>query len=58
MAKKIGGKNFFWRQMTIFGGSGGNAAVFFKLREICPKSKLLPFLTIGLGCKLSSGITE
>ncbi len=26
--KKIGGKFIFWRQMAIFGGSGGIAAVF------------------------------
>ena len=42
------GKKIFWRQMAIFGGRGGTAAFFFNIREICPKSKLLPFLTIGL----------
>ncbi len=47
-----------WRQMAIFGGSGGTAAVFSNIREICAKLKLLPFLTIGLRLKLSSGITE
>ena len=41
-------KKKFWRQMAIFGGRGGTAAVFLNIREICPKSKLLPFLTIGL----------
>ena len=31
------------------GGSGGTYRVFFlNIREICPKSKLLPFITIGL----------
>ena len=48
MAKK-------WRQMAVIVGT---PAVFFKLREICPESKPLPILTLGLGCKLSSGITE
>ena len=39
--------------------NGGYRRRFFKnLNEICPKSKLLPFLTIGLRWKLSSGITE
>ncbi len=42
------GKKKIWRQMAIFGGRGGTAAVFLNIREICPKSKLLPFLTIGL----------
>ena len=36
------------RQMAVLVGSGSTAAVYFKLREICPESKLLPFLTIGL----------
>ena len=37
-----------WRQMAVFGGSGGTAAVFLNIREIYPKSKFLPFLTIDL----------
>ena len=47
-------EKIIWRHMMVFGGT----AVFLNIREKCPKSKLLPFLTIGLGCKLISGITE
>ena len=40
------GKKKIWRQMAVFGGNGGTAAVFFKLRVICPKSKFLPVLPL------------
>ena len=40
--KNFGGK---WRFLVV---EAVPPPFFFKIREICPKSKLLPFLTIGL----------
>ncbi len=40
--KKFGGK---WRFSAV---EAVPPPIFLDIREICPKSKLLPFLTIGL----------
>ena len=53
------GKKKFWRQMAVFGGSGGTDAVFFsKLVKIYVKRRLFFFLTYVLRLKPSLKITD
>ncbi len=47
-----------WRQMAVFGGSGGTAAVFLKMGKIYVKIRLFSFLTYVLRLKTSLITTD
>ncbi len=52
------GKKIIWWQMAVFGGSGGTAAVFFKVSKILCQEKTFLFSYLCSEIKTKPKITD